>query len=78
MDTVIIMLFYANLLIPFGFTIGLLTWIIGAFAKGSNEQPHPAQHVGKKIMLYSIITFAIGLGSCWGLIGVESLVSEFF
>lgn len=51
--------------------VGFIVWLIGKFqGKDVGDSDNKNQLLGKKIMLYALLTFLIGLGSCWGLISI--------
>ncbi len=70
LDNLAILLFFAILLMPLMLIVGFVIWLYGRYF--ADEFSH-TQHWGKKIMFYALLGFLIGTGSCYSLLGLQSL-----
>lgn len=71
LDNLVLVLFFAILFTPIMLIMGFMIWLYGRYLANEFSQ---TQYVGKKIMFYALMGFLIGTGSCWGLLGLQSLI----
>lgn len=70
LNNLALLLFFAILLTPIMLVVGFIIWLYGRYLANEFSQ---AQHLGKKIMFYALLGFLIGTGSCYSLLGLQSL-----